>query len=62
MSAPQHIGDLIFPWPLGQTEISTREPSSLASESSTRSAPQAPQVVLTDIPHWAHVYKAMAET
>ena len=55
MSLPQHIGDLILPCPLGHSEISTDEPSSLVIEASTRSAPQAPQVVLTDIPQVEHV-------
>ena len=55
MSAPQHIGDLILPCPLGHWEISTVEPSSFVIEASTRSAPQAPQVVLTDMPHFAQV-------
>ena len=55
MSLPQHIGDLILPCPLGHCEISTDEPSSLAMDASTSSAPQAPQVVLTDIPQVEHV-------
>lgn len=55
MSAPQHSGDLIFPWPLGHSEISTMVPSSLVREASTRSAEQWPQVVLTDMPHFAQV-------
>ena len=52
---PQHIGDLILPWPLGHTEIATDVPSSLTRTSSTRATSQAPQVVLTDIPHEGHV-------
>ncbi len=55
MSRPQHIGDLILPCPLGQTEIATWVPSSLVKTSSTRAASHAPQVVLTDIPQLAHV-------
>ena len=49
MSAPQHIGDLIFPWSFGQRETCTVEPSSFTSGAS-----QAPQVALTDIPQEAH--------
>lgn len=59
MSVPQHMGDLIFPCPFGHTEISTRVPSSLTRTSSTRAASQEPQVVLTDMPHEAQVYRAM---
>lgn len=55
MSLPQHCGDLIFPWPLGQTEMRTVLPSSLVSTSSTRSAPQWPQVVTADIPQVGQV-------
>ena len=55
MSVPQHMGDLILPWPLGHTEIATDVPSSLTRTSSTRVASQAPQVVLTDIPQEGHV-------
>lgn len=49
MSEPQHIGDLILPWPSGQAEMPTRVPSSLTIASLTRSAPHLPQVVLTDM-------------
>lgn len=59
MSVPQHSGDLIFPCPFGHTEIATLEPSSFTRTSSTKAASHAPQVVLTDIPHAAHVYRAM---
>lgn len=55
MSAPQHSGDLILPCPLGHSEISTMVPSSLVREASTRSTEQWPQVVLTDMLHFAHV-------
>ncbi len=55
MSLPQHIGDLIFPCPFGHCEISTDEPSSLVRDASTRGASQAPQEVLTDMPHFAQV-------
>jgi hypothetical protein len=55
MSAPQHSGDLILPWPLGHIEISTLVPSSLVRLSSTSAASQAPQVVLTDIPQFEQV-------
>ena len=55
MSVPQHMGDLILPWPFGHTEIATDVPSSLTRTSSTRAASQAPQAVLTDIPHEGHV-------
>ena len=55
MSVPQHIGDLILPWPLGHTEIATLVPSSLTRTSSTRAASHEPQVVLTDMPHEAQV-------
>ena len=55
MSAPQHIGDLILPWPLGHSEISTTAPSAFVRLASTSGASQAPQVVLTDIPHFAQV-------
>ena len=55
MSLPQHIGDLILPCPFGHCEISTVEPSSLVIDASTRGASQAPQVVLTDMPHFAQV-------
>ncbi len=54
MSAPQHIGDLIFPWSFGQRETCTVEPSSFVSASFTSGASQAPQVALTDIPQEAH--------
>ena len=35
---PQHMGDLILPWPFGHTEIATDVPSSLTRTSSTRAA------------------------
>ena len=54
MSDPQHIGDLILPWPLGQTEMRTCAPSSLTSTSSTRAASHFAQLVFTDIPHAGH--------
>jgi hypothetical protein len=50
MSAPQHIGDLILPWPFGHLETWTDEPSSFWIESFTSEASHAPQVALTDIP------------
>ena len=55
MSAPQHSGDLILPCPLGHSEISTIVPSSFVRDASTRSAEQWPQVVLTDMLHFAQV-------
>jgi hypothetical protein len=54
MSAPQHIGDLILPWPLGHFDTCTDEPSSRSIESFTSGASQAPQVALTDIPQVGH--------
>ena len=59
MSAPQHIGDLIFPWSFGHFETWTVDPSSLARLASTRGASQVPQVAFTDMPHEVQVYVAM---
>jgi hypothetical protein len=55
MSLPQNIGGLFFLCDSGTSEIYTDEPSSLLMDASTRGASQAPQEVLTDIPHFAHV-------
>ena len=44
MSAPQHIGDLIFPWPFGHSEIFTSAPASVTSVLSTSAASQWPQL------------------
>jgi hypothetical protein len=55
MSAPQHSGDLILPWPLGHCETPTVEPSSLVTLALTSAASQAPQVMLTDILHEGQV-------
>jgi len=54
MSAPQHIGDLILPWPLGHFDTCTDDPSSRWIESFTNGASQVPQVALTDIPQVGH--------
>ena len=59
MSAPQHIGDLIFPWSFGHFETCTVDPSSLVRLASTRGALQLPQVALTDMLHEEQVYVAM---
>lgn|GEM_PF-433099 len=59
MSEPQHIGDLILPWPLGHCETPTLEPSSFVTLAFTSAASQEPQVMLTDILHVGHVYRAM---
>ena len=50
MSAPQHIGDLILPWPFGHLETWTDDPSSRWIVSFTRGASHSPQVAFTDIP------------
>jgi hypothetical protein len=50
MSAPQHIGDLILPWPFGHLETWTDDPSSRWIVSFTSGASHSPQVALTDIP------------
>jgi hypothetical protein len=50
MSAPQHIGDLIFPCPFGHLETCTDDPSSFWIVSFTSGASHSPQVALTDIP------------
>ncbi len=55
MSAPQHMGDLILPWPFGHCEISTVLPSSLVTTASTSGAAHVPQVMLTDIPQVGQV-------
>ena len=55
MSEPQHIGDLILPWPFGHCETPTVEPSSFVRVALTRAASQAAQVMLTDILHLGHV-------
>lgn len=61
MSAPQHIGDLIFPCPFGHFAISTCDPSGRESSSCTSAAPQWPQVIVpTLMPHFLQVYIAMA--
>ena len=54
MSWPQHMGDLILPWPFGHFDTCTEEPSSRWMVSLTSGASQAPHVALTDIPHTAH--------
>jgi len=59
MSSAQHMGDLIFPCPLGHWEMSTVPPSSKVRVSWTRSAPHSPQVMLTLIPQLLQVYAAM---
>jgi hypothetical protein len=55
MSEPQHIGDLILPWPLGHCETPTLDPSSFVTLALTSAASQEPQVMLTDILHVGHV-------
>ena len=62
MSAPQHIGDLIFPCSFGHFETCTVDPSSLVRLASTRGALQLPQVALTDMPHEEQVYVAMGSS
>jgi hypothetical protein len=59
MSSPQHMGDLILPWPLGHFEICTFVPSSNVKLSSTSGASHLAQVALTAIPHFAHSYVAI---
>ncbi len=54
MSCPQHIGDLILPWPFGHLEICTAFPSGNSSESFSSAASQWPQVALTLMPHLLH--------
>ena len=51
ISAPQHMGDLILPWPPGHSEMRTSAPVSVISTLSTSAVSQAPQEVLTDISH-----------
>lgn len=59
MSLPQHSGDLILPWPSGHSAMRTSAPPSRTRTSSRRSAPQWPQVVLTDMSQEEQVYTAM---
>jgi hypothetical protein len=54
MSTPQHIGDLILPWPLGHLETCTDDPSSRWIVSFTSGASHVPHVALTDIPQDEH--------
>ena len=57
MSAPQQAGDLIFPQPLGHSEMPTVLPSSSASDPCSSSAPHFPQRMFsTSIPQSEHVY------
>lgn len=58
MSWPQHIGDLILPWPFGHFETCTDLPSSSFRVSFSRGAPHLPHVALTLIPHLLHSYVA----
>jgi hypothetical protein len=55
MSAPQHNGDLIFPWPSGHLETCTEVPSALVNESFTRGLSQWAQVAFTAMPHLSHL-------
>ncbi len=55
MSAPQHIGDLIFPWSFQHFETYTVESSSLVRVAFTRGASPAPHVALTDMPYESQV-------
>ena len=59
MSAPQHIGDLIFPCAGGHFETCPVDPASLVRRASTRGALQLPQLALTDMPHEEQLYVAM---
>ena len=54
MSLPQHIGDLIFPWPFGHFEIWTELPSSSLRESSVSGSSHLAQVAFTAIPQLLH--------
>ncbi|MDF1556275.1 MAG: hypothetical protein P1P84_24620 [Deferrisomatales bacterium] len=62
MSTPQHMGDLIFPWPFGHLEIRTAVPSGNFTLSSTRGASHFAHVALTPIPHFEHSYVAIFPT
>ena len=54
MSEPQHIGDLIFPCPVGHFEICTSDPSSLINKSFISGSLHLAHVALTDIPQDLH--------
>ena len=60
MSAPQHIGDLIFlSESSGHLETCTDEPSGFSMMPLTKGLLQLPHDALTDIPHVTHSYVAM---
>jgi len=54
ISMPQHMGDFIFPWPLGHFETCTDFPSLRSMLALTSGASHFPQVALTLIPHFEH--------
>ncbi len=59
MSWPQHMGDLILPWPSGHWEMWTVDPSGLVRELCSSSLPHLPQVIVpTLMPHLSQVYAA----
>ncbi len=61
ISWPQHIGDLIFPWPSGHSDTCTVSPSSVVIVPCTNSLPHVPQVIVpTLIPHTLQVYNAIS--
>jgi len=59
ISCPQHIGDLIFPWPFGHFEICTSLLSSNFKLSLTSGSSHFAHVALTAIPHFEHSYVAI---
>ena len=59
MSWPQHMGDLILPWPLGHWEICTELPSALVRESFASGESQWAQVAFTAMSHLSHLYVAI---
>jgi len=54
MSAPQQVGDFIFPWPFGQTDTCIFFPSSLVTKSFSKAVSHLAQKAFTAIPHLAH--------